>query len=142
MEFKFNEATVNRPEGSRIIDASWVFNDIESLLKQLRSENAWEKNDRNGITLFKTKGMRIVLVIMHAGAEMRPQTIDALVSLHVLNGFLQVITDDQTAKVEAGQILTLHANINHNVQAVAETTFILTMTDEMYGESAYKYFPI
>jgi quercetin dioxygenase-like cupin family protein len=142
MQEKYNDSTLNRPEGGRLLDAPLLIIDVAEYIQRLKNEPAWQKNDRNGITLFKTKGMRIVLVIMHAGAEMRPQTIDALVSLHVLSGFLQVTTDDQTAKVEAGQILTLHANINHNVQAVAETTFILTMTNEMYGESAYKYFPI
>jgi quercetin dioxygenase-like cupin family protein len=142
MQEKYNESTLNRPEGARLLDAPLLIIDVAEYIQRLKNEPAWQKNDRNGITLFKTKGMRIVLVIMHAGAEMRPQTIDALVSLHVTSGFLQVTTDDQTAKVEAGQILTLHANINHSVQAVVETTFILTMTDEMYGESAYKYFPI
>jgi quercetin dioxygenase-like cupin family protein len=142
MQEKYNESTLNRPEGGRLLDAPLLIIDVAEYIQRLKNEPAWQKNDRNGITLFKTKGMRIVLVIMHAGAEMRPQTIDALVSLHVLSGLLQVTTDDQTAKVNAGQILTLHANINHNVQAVTETTFVLTMTDEMYGESAYKYFPI
>ncbi len=142
MKEKYNESTLNRPEGGRLLDAPLLIINIEEYIQRLKSEPAWQKNDRNGITLFKTKGMRIVLVIMHAGAEMRPQTIDALVSLHVLDGYLEIVTDERTARVEAGQILTLHANINHSVQAVVETTFVLTMTDEMYGESAYKYFPI
>jgi len=142
MQEKYNESTLNRPEGGRLLDAPLLIIAVAEYIHRLKNEPAWQKNDRNGITLFKTKGMRIVLVIMHAGAEMRPQTIDALVSLHVLNGYLQVTTDDQIEKVEAGQILTLHAHINHSVQAVVEATFILTMTDEMYGESAYKYFPV
>jgi len=142
MQEKHSESTLNRPEGGRLLDAPLLIIDVEEYIQRLKNEPAWQRNDRNGITLFKTKGMRIVLVIMHAGAEMRPQTIDALVSLHVLNGYLQVTTDEQTTKAQAGQILTLHANINHSIKAIAETTFILTMTDEMYGESAYKYFPI
>jgi quercetin dioxygenase-like cupin family protein len=142
MQEKYNESTLNRPEGGRLLDAPLLIIDVEEYIQRLKNEPAWQRNDRNGITLFKTKGMRIVLVIMHTGAEMRPQTIDALVSLHVLNGYLQVTTDEQTTKIQAGQILTLHANINHSIHAAVETIFILTMTDEMYGESAYKYFPI
>ena len=142
MQEKYNEPTHNRPEGGRLLDAPLLTIDVDEYIQRLRNEPAWQKSDRNGITLFKTKGMRIVLVIMHAGAEMRPQAIDALVSLNVLSGALRITTDDQSAKVEGGQILTLHANITHHIQAVAETTFILTMTDEMYGESAFKYFPI
>jgi quercetin dioxygenase-like cupin family protein len=118
MQEKYNESTLNRPEGGRLLDAPLLIISVAEYIQRLKNESAWQKNDRNGITLFKTKGMRIVLVIMHPGAEMRPQTIDALVSLHVLSGYLQVTTDEQTAKVEGGQILTLHANINHSVQAV------------------------
>lgn len=142
MEPKYNESTINRPKGDRILDAPLVKMDIYEHIQQLKNEVAWQRNDRNGITLFKTAGMRIVLVIMHADAEMRPQTIDGLVSFHVLEGTLQINTDHQTEEVEAGQILTLHANISHMVRAAEETTFILTMTNESYGESAYKYFPI
>lgn len=142
MEERYNESTINRPEGARILDAPLVKMDIYEYIQQLRNEPAWQKNDRNGITLYKTKGMRIVLVIMHAEAEMRPQTIDGIVSFHVLEGTLQIFSEEQPEEVEAGQILTLHANIEHSLKAMEETTFILTMTNEMYGESAYKYFPI
>ena len=142
MEERYNESTLNRPEGTRVIDAPSVKTDIYEYIQQLRNEPAWQKNDRNGITLYKTDGMRIVLVIMHPGAEMRPQTVDGIISFHVLEGTLQIATEAQTSEVEAGQIFTLHTNIKHSVRAAEETTFLLTMTNENYGESAYKYFPI
>jgi quercetin dioxygenase-like cupin family protein len=142
MEAKYNDSTINRPEGARVIDAPLVKMDIYEYIQRLRNEPAWQKNDRNGITLYKTNGMRIVLVIMHTGAEMRPQTVEGIISFHVLEGSLQIATDNQTEEVEAGQILALHAHMKHSVRAVAETTFLLTMTNENYGESAYRYFPI
>jgi quercetin dioxygenase-like cupin family protein len=142
MEERYNKSTINRPEGARILDAPQVKVDIYEHIQQLRNEPAWQRNDRNGITLYKTAGMRIVLVIMHPGAEMRPQTVDGVISFHVLEGFLQISTQEQLTDVEAGQILTLHAHVNHMVRAVEETTFILTMTNETYGESVYKYLPI
>ena len=52
MEIKYNIATPNRPDGSRLLDAPWVYAELETILEQLRSEQAWEKNDRNGITIF------------------------------------------------------------------------------------------
>jgi quercetin dioxygenase-like cupin family protein len=142
MEERYNESTINRPEGGRVLDAPLVKMDIYEYIQQLRNESAWQKNDRNGITLYKTEGMRIVLVLMHTGAEMRPQTVDGIISFHVIEGNLQVVTQDETIEVEAGQILTLHTNIKHSVRAAEETTFILTMTNENYNESTYKYFPI
>jgi quercetin dioxygenase-like cupin family protein len=142
MERRYNESTLNRPEGERVLDAPLVKMDIYEFIQQLRNEPAWQRNDRNGITIYKTEGMRIVLVIMHSDAEMRPQTVDGIINFHVLEGALQITTQDEKQDIEAGQMLSLHANIQHMVKALEETTFILTMTNEKYGESAYKYFPI
>jgi quercetin dioxygenase-like cupin family protein len=124
MEFKFNEATVNRPEGSRIIDASWVFNDIETMIKQLRSENAWEKNDRNGITVFKTDQLSVVLTILKAGTLIENNSVNGLFMLHVLKGSLLVETGDYPIKVEQGNILNLHAGVKHSILAKQETEFL------------------
>ena len=38
MEHKRNEATLNRPEGDRVLDASYVFIDINEFTRQLREE--------------------------------------------------------------------------------------------------------
>jgi hypothetical protein len=50
MEIKRNEATLNRPEGDRVIDAPFVFLDIPEFIHQVKKEKAWKKYDRNGIT--------------------------------------------------------------------------------------------
>ena len=60
MEEKFNEATTQRPQGDRIMDAPLVTIDLRSFTKQIRDEKAWKDSDRNAITVFKTDGMRIV----------------------------------------------------------------------------------
>jgi len=124
MELKFNEATLNRPEGSRIIDASWVFTDIEAMLTQLRSENAWEKNDRNGITVFKTDQMTVVLTILKAGALVENNLVEGLYMLQVIKGGLVVDTGDCPIKLEQGNILNLHAGVKHNILAKKETELL------------------
>ena len=58
MDEKFNEATKNRPAGDRLLDSPVVLMDIPTFIKQLRNEKAWEENDRNSITVFKTGKMR------------------------------------------------------------------------------------
>ena len=45
MEIKRNQATFNRPQGDRVIDASYVFIDIPAFVDQIKMEKAWEKND-------------------------------------------------------------------------------------------------
>ena len=42
MEIKTNQATKNRPEGDRVIDAPYVFIDIPGFVEQLKSESYLE----------------------------------------------------------------------------------------------------
>ncbi len=86
--------------------------------------------------------MRIVLIAMHLNAEIAPQIIESIISVQVLEGHLKFITEEQTADIKTGQMLTLHAQIEHTVKAMEETTFLLTLTEENYQESAYKLFAI
>ena len=67
MEIKRNEATFNRPDGDRVLDGTYVFVDIPSYIRQIKEEKAWEKNDRNGITVFKSENITQVITVLHAG---------------------------------------------------------------------------
>ena len=69
MEEKFNEATQQLPEGDRAMDATLVTIDLPSFIKRIKQESTWKDSDRNAITVFKTNGMRLVLIALHAGAE-------------------------------------------------------------------------
>ena len=64
MEIKSNQATGNRPEGDRILDAPYVFTDIPMYLEQLKSEKSWSKNDRNAITVYKSEKVTILVAVL------------------------------------------------------------------------------
>ncbi len=131
---KFNESTINRPLGGRILDAPLVAIDIPSRVAQLKTEPAWEKSDRNAITVYKTQQLRIVLIAMHAGAEMVPQISDAVISIHVIDGMLNFKTESESLQIGAGQILNIHPLVTHHITAAEETVFLLYMTDEVFGD--------
>ncbi len=59
MDEKFNDATKQRPQGKRIMDAVLVTIDLRSFTKQIREEKAWMDSDHNAITVFKTDGDRL-----------------------------------------------------------------------------------
>lgn len=128
MEEKFNESTPNRPQGDRPIDSPLLHIDLPALIQQIKKEDAWNKNDRNAITVFKTPGMTIVLVALHAYAEMPTHTADGMISAQVLEGSIKFNTADESLTVNKGQLLTLHAGIPHSILATEETTFLLTVT--------------
>ena len=131
MKQKFNEATPQRPEGDRVLDASMVVIDLPAIIEQIRQEPSWKDSDRNAITVFKTDGMRIVLIALHAGAEMVKHTANGMISVQVLEGQIQFNTDLKSSEINKGQMLTLHERIPHSVIALKETVFLLTLTTTM-----------
>lgn len=128
MEEKFNESTIQRPEGSRTMDAPLVSIDLNLFIEQIRTETTWKGSDRNAITVFKTNGMRIVLVALHKGAEMTKHKAEGIISVQVLEGLINFITDEQQIELGNGQMLALHTGIPHRVVAIEETIFLLTLT--------------
>ena len=128
MDEKFNDATKQRPQGERIMDAALVTIDLSSFTTQIKEEQAWKDSDRNAITVFKTDGMRIVLIALHKDAELIKHTAAGIISVQVLEGQIQFTTGEQTVDVSKGQMLTLHKGIPHSVLAKEETVFLLTLT--------------
>ena len=135
MDEKFNDATKQRPQGERIMDATLVTIDLRSFTKQIREEKSWQDSDRNAITVFKTDGMRIVLIALHKNAEMAKHTADGMISVQVLEGQILFTTQEQTIELNSGQMLALHKGVPHSVLAKEETIFLLTLTTTLAGKN-------
>ncbi len=128
MEIKSNESTDLRPEGTRLMDAPLVSMDIPEFIKQLKAEATWETSDRNAMTVYKTNGMRIVLIALHEEAVMKKHTADGIISVQVLEGEINFSTDGQSVVIRKGQAIALHKGLPHSVKAVKESVFLLTLT--------------
>ena len=124
---KSNDATPQRPEGSRVLDAALVEMDLYRRIAQMKNESTWKESNHNAITLFKSAGMRIVLMGMHEHAELKPHKANGVISVQVLEGKINFITEHRTSVVEKGQMIALHENSTHSVVALAETFFLLTL---------------
>ena len=131
MEVKHNESTELRPEGGRLMDAPLVSMDIPEFIKQLKSEPAWKNSDRNAMTVYKTNGMRIVLIALHEDAVMKKHTADGIISVQVLEGEINFNTDDQSVLVAKDQMIALHKGLPHSVAATKESVFLLTLTTSL-----------
>ena len=97
--------------------------------EQIKSEKAWEENDRNSIAVFKSSKMRIIVGALHKNAEMQTEHPDNILSIQVLKGRLNVHTNEKVIEVERDQILALHEHIPYKIEAIKKTTFILTIVE-------------
>ena len=126
MENKRNEATLNRPEGDRVIDAPYVFINIPDYIRQLKSEEAWQKSDRNGITVFKTGRVTMVLTCLHAKAELKDVLVDGIFTIHVLEGIVRVTSPDGEVDMQANQVMAFHQLVDHSIVAQMDSVLLLT----------------
>jgi quercetin dioxygenase-like cupin family protein len=134
MEYKRNDATLNRPEGDRVIDAPYVYMDLEKFRSQVKDEEAWEKYDRNGITMFKTDNLTTVLTCLHKGAEIKDNSVNGLFQVLVLDGRVRVTTDDGDFDMKENEMIVFHPNIQHTIEAVKKSTLLLQTVEEKNGQ--------
>lgn len=67
MATKFNNATPQRPQSSRPLDADIIPFDFLKSINQLKSEQAYETNGKNALTIFKSNQVTTTLVALKAG---------------------------------------------------------------------------
>lgn len=126
MEIKRNEATLNRPDGDRVLDGTYVFVDIPSYIRQIKEEKAWEKNDRNGITVFKSDTITNVITVMQKGSAMREIETDEFLSVQVLEGNVRFSTPEGDIEAVKFQQITFHPHVKHSIEALSESILLLT----------------
>ena len=129
MEERHNEATTNRPEGERPIDAPLVLVNIPEFIKKIKKEKAWDKNDRNAITVFKSDKLRIILVAMHKKAEMTTERPENIFSVQVISGKVKLDTAGKSFDVSEEDLLVLHPNITYKIVALRKSVFLMTVVE-------------
>lgn len=109
--------TVERSAGAteRPLDAVLLTFDIPAQLKQ---ESVWQTGSRNGITLLKTEGLRVVLVAMHAGTVIPVHKAEGPIAVEVVEGRLVFSAASRDVTLGKGQLLTLQPGIAHDLRAI------------------------
>lgn len=103
--------------------------DLNREVDELRREDSWERETgRSSKTLAKYPDFRIVLVLMKAGSHMNDHKADARISIQTLLGkILLHVPDRKSVELASGQLMTLDCGIRHDVEAVEESAFLLTV---------------
>ncbi len=123
------DATHNRPDGDRRIDSPVLVIDLPTFIEQIKNEKAWEENDRNSITVFKSDKMRILLVALHRKAEMQTLRPENILSLQLLKGKLNLKANNESTEIHKEQILALHEKISYSIKALKKSLFLLTLVE-------------
>ena len=129
MEEKHNNSTSQRPEGARALDAAILPIDLPKYISQLKEEEAYDKNGKNAITVFKSDNVTITLIALKDGLNFHPGLNEeiAIMSLYVITGCLSFESSGKVNRVEEGKLITLHQQLSFYASAVLDSICLLTM---------------
>jgi quercetin dioxygenase-like cupin family protein len=98
-------------------------------IENLHKEDAWLKNTGpSSKTLVKYPDLRIVLLAMKKNMIMREHKTTARISIQTLAGSIHLKLRDSKVDLPAGQLLTLDPDLTHDVEAVEDSAFLLTLS--------------
>jgi quercetin dioxygenase-like cupin family protein len=101
--------------------------DLAAVDSELRKEDAYQREGHTARTLVRKPDLRIVLVVMKAGARIAEHRADETASVHALSGHLRLRLPDKVADLATGRLLVIERELKHDVEAVAESAFLLTL---------------
>lgn len=102
---------------------------IGSELQKLKKAESWQRESgRSSETLVKYEEFRIVLVRMKRGSYMSHHRAEGPISIQEIQGKIRVhLPEDRIEELEPGDLLTLDRCLEHDVEAVEESAFLLTI---------------
>jgi quercetin dioxygenase-like cupin family protein len=82
---------------------------------------------RRAETLLKTPRLRVVLVTMRAGAELREHTAPGPITIQPLQGRFTLLVDGGERELATGTLAALEPGARHAVRAIVDGAFLLTI---------------
>lgn len=106
-----------------------IRHNIGNELDKLKAAPSWQRESaRSAETLVKYKEFRIVLVRMKPGSYMSHHRAEGPISIHALQGKIRVhLSEDRMEDLKPGDLLTLERCLEHDVEALEESAFLLTI---------------
>ena len=114
-----------RPHSPSMADPFMEF-DLSAEVHRLQGETRWSTG-QNARTLVKYDDLRVVLMALKTRERVPAHKTDGRVSIQVLSGHIQVKAHGRTFSLRGGGLLALDRGTPHDVEAVEESAFVLTI---------------
>jgi quercetin dioxygenase-like cupin family protein len=101
--------------------------DLEGEADALKAEAPWRSHGHNAKTLVKHPDFRVVLIALKAGARMPEHKADQCITIQALSGRLRLHLRERTLELPAGALLALEQTVLHDVEALEESVFLLSL---------------
>ena len=101
--------------------------DLNHEIADAASKKPWQAG-HHAKTLFKKHDFRVVLINMERGAHMKEHHADGTISVQVLKGKIRMNVGGKSYELSTGNLFTLGASIRHDVEALDDAAFLLTIS--------------
>lgn len=101
--------------------------DLVSTDHDLREQDVYVRGGHTARTLTRERDLRIVLVVMKAASRIAEHHANETASIHVLRGHLRLHILNKLVNLPAGQLIVLERGLLHDIEAVVESSFLLTL---------------
>lgn len=114
------------PDANRPISAPLMLHRLSEEIGRLKGEAEWTGGKRS-ITLSKQGGLRVVMMALRAGASTGEHSAAGAITVQLLEGRASFVAAGGTRELVPGDLVALEAGLPHDVQAVDESVFLLTL---------------
>ncbi len=126
-EHSYIDATHQRPEGYRPINAELVKVDTKEVINLLQDETTWAESDRNAITIYKSPQLVNTVVGLKKEAVMEKQQVEGTLNIHVLEGRLVLSSLGENRTIGKHELVWLHPGEIFTITAEENSFFILSI---------------
>jgi quercetin dioxygenase-like cupin family protein len=100
--------------------------DLAAQIRDLRREDTWTSG-RNSKTIVKHPDLRLVLTIMKTNTRIHEHSAAGSISVQTISGHIRMHVDGREFDLPAGHLLALDAAVPHDVEALEDSAFVLTI---------------
>ncbi len=108
------------------MNAPFLEFDLRAQIELLRGEEFY-KHGRNSKTLAKYPDFRLVLTVIKSGTRIDRHAASGRISVQTVAGHIRMYVGEKLIDLPAGRVLIVDQGISHDVQAVEDSAFLLTV---------------
>ena len=99
---------------------------IDHEIARVKSEPQWASHDRCVQSLVKHRDLTVNVMMLRKGAHLQEHQARGSISLQVLSGAIRFVAHGQEKTLTAGMLAVLDKEVPHSVQAIDESSLLLT----------------
>ncbi|MEO6319209.1 MAG: cupin domain-containing protein [Polaromonas sp.] len=84
-------------------------------------------SESRNVALFKSEGLEVIRLVMPAGKTMPSHWVKGEVTVHCLEGEVDLASHGKTQRMKTGQLVWLEGGVDHALAAAQDSTLLLTI---------------